>query len=268
MLTSRDIRFFRDLIIKAGAKAHYLQKKGVRASRKDDRSIVTTADLEIQQLVERAIRRRFKNIRFIHEEGSENDLADAGKDDLIAIIDPIDGTAVYSMMLPTWCISIGIFRGYEPLHGFVYSPGCGMLFHNDADKAYLNGQPLFIDADMVIEAETNIFLPPNLIKNCLIDFPGKVRNLGSTALHGCLVAASRETRTLAFFGKACLWDWAGAIPIIEKAGGTVRYLGGSALDFEKVIKNNCYFPEYLIAYAHHDFEMVRSLLKLPSGEFQ
>ncbi len=268
MFTSRDIRFFTDIIQKAGTKARNLQKKGIHASRKDDRSIVTTADLEIQQLLEREIRRRYKNIRFIHEEGSHEAVNNIGEDDLIAIIDPIDGTAIYSMMLPTWCISIGIFRGYTPLHGFVYSPGCGMLFHNDADNAYLNGQPLLIDRNMEIEAETNVFLPPNLIKKCIIDFPGKVRNLGSTALHGCLVAASRETRTLAFFGKACLWDWAGAIPVIEKAGGSVRYVSGSAVDFENVIKNNCYFPEYLIAYAHHDFEMVRSLLQSPSGELR
>ena len=129
-----------------------------------------------------------------------------------AIIDPIDGTAMFSMHLPEWCVSVGIFRGYTPVYGFVYSPGFDMLFYNDDSNAYLNGRPLKADRNISVDNETNIFSASEVSNRFIVDFPGKIRNLGSTALHACLAADNARNRTLAFIGKSNIWDWAGAVP--------------------------------------------------------
>ena len=124
--------------------------------RKDDHSIVTHADIYIQDHLVKKISRRFPSFTFIGEE-TPADRDVLAPDKVSVIIDPIDGTAMYSMHLPIWCVSIGIFFGYKPVYGFVYSPGCGMMFHSDNECAWLNGNRLRVDPDIDIDNETNIF---------------------------------------------------------------------------------------------------------------
>ena len=166
---------------------------------------------------------------------------------------------MYSMHLPIWCVSIGIFFGFTPAYGFVYSPGCGMMFHSDNESSWLNGNRLSIDNNLDIDNETNIFYSSE-IRDVKINFTGKVRNLGSTALHACLTTDNMRNRTLAFIGKSYLWDWAGAIPVMEKAGVTVRYIDGRELDYAKIIENNYEFEDYAVAYTCSDFEAIRKVL--------
>lgn len=228
-----DFIFFQKLLNRAGKLAITIQNENISVSRKKDTSIVTRADIEVQDLLISEISSRFPEAVFIHEENFDRSTRLLSEETLAFIIDPIDGTAMYSMHLPIWCISIGVFSGFKPQYGFVYSPGCNMLFYNDNINAYLNGKIITVDPDISVERETNIFYASEIPGIFTIDFPGKIRNLGSTALHASLTADSRRNRVLAFIGEAYLWDWAGAIPIILKSGGEIRYLSGKNLIFKK-----------------------------------
>ena len=254
---SQDFEFIRNTVIRAGEIGNDIRKHGVSVVRKQDSSIVTQADIEIQRFLIEAINGRFPGISFIHEEDRESSFQNATASTALAIIDPVDGTAVYSMGLPTWSISIGFFNGFTPVYGFVYSPGCDMFFYNDDRYTYLNGERLHVDPEMIIDNETNIFVTAEIFRIYGINFPGKIRNLGSTALHACLVAGNRSNRTLAFIGKSYLWDWAGAIPVLQKAGATVRYFSGEELDYAEIMKNSFRLREYCIACSLNDFAGVR-----------
>jgi myo-inositol-1(or 4)-monophosphatase len=261
VLSENDITFYKSIIIEAGGLARDIQKSGLKVSRKDDRTIVTQADLEVQNFLIRGISGRYENINFILEEGAGGSRVPVGDKTISVIIDPIDGTAVYSMMLPTWSVSIGIFEGSRPLYGFVYSPGCGMLFHNDDSRAYLNNEPVEIERGMKIDSETNIFMAAEMYGKFSISYPGKIRNLGSSALHASLVADNRRNRTLAFFGKTYIWDVAGAVPIVMKAKGEVRYINGEDIDFAEALKGGYSFRDYLAVYSIDDFEYIRGIMK-------
>jgi len=258
---TKDFKFFKALIVKAGDTAHDLQKKGLDIKRKSDRSIVTQADLLVQDLLIDKIAKKYSGINFIHEENFNISTNNIEESTITAIIDPIDGTAVFSMHLPTWCVSIGIFSGYTPLYGFVYSPGLGMLFYNDNENSYLNENVLTIKKNIEIDNESNIFFASDIRSVLNISFPGKIRNLGSTALHACLTADNRRNRSIAFIGKSNLWDWAGAVPIVLKAGVNLRYFNGEKIDFEEIIKNRYSLPDYLIAYNSDDFEAIKNIFK-------
>ncbi len=234
-----------------------MQKGILDVQRKDDRSIVTQADIWAQSFIIDSISGRFPGFKFISEE-LPNSTADYSEDKVYVIIDPIDGTAMFSMHLPIWCVSVGIFRGYTPLYGFVYSPGSDLLFHNDNDRSYLNGKPLIAETITDIEKETNIFYSSE-IKDLKIDFPGKIRNLGSTALHACLTADSARNRLIAFIGKSYLWDWAGALPLILKAGVKVRYLDGREIDIKEIIGNNFKLIKYAVAYNAERFDIIKKI---------
>ncbi len=259
VLSQSDIKFFLELINSAGAAALQMQRGKLDIHRKDDSSIVTQADIWVQNYLTEIISERFKDFQFISEEKTNFDM-NFPDDKISVILDPIDGTAMFSMHLPIWCISIGIFKGYTPLYGFVFSPGSDLLFYNDDNFSYLNGTKLLSDTKVIIEKETNIFYSSE-IRDLKINFPGKVRNLGSTALHACLTADNGRNRLLAFIGKSYLWDWAGAIPIILKAGVKLNYLDGRDLNYKAIIENNFELEDYAVAYNADDFDVIKSIFK-------
>jgi myo-inositol-1(or 4)-monophosphatase len=258
-VTPRDIAFFHGIVKKAGNKAAAMQRRGITMSRKQDRSIVTQADLYVQDYLVSRITRRFGPVNFIHEEGQNRPLDAIGNDTITIIIDPIDGTAMYSMHMPIWCVSLGVYRGYEPLYGFVFAPGIDMFFHNDDKNAYLNGRTVQVTKDFVIDTETNIFYATEIYKRIMVNFPGKARNLGSTALHACLTVDNARNRTLAFIGKSRIWDWGGAIPIILKAGGSLRYINGTPFSMADVLTNDLELTDFLIAYTCRSFDDIKSI---------
>lgn len=256
-----DFLFFKNLLHEAGAVARQIQKETITINRKSDRSIVTQADLMVQDMLMHRISDRYKKFKFIMEENNPGTVQDITDDTLSAIIDPIDGTAMFSMHLPEWCISVGIFKGYTPVYGFVYSPGFDMFFYNDNNNAYMNDRPIQADRNITIDNETNIFNASEVSNRFFIDFPGKIRNLGSTALHACLAADNMRNRTLAFIGKSHLWDWAGAVPVIQKAGSGLRYISGEEIDYRAVVRNNYRLLDFVIVYNSDDFESIRKIFK-------
>jgi fructose-1,6-bisphosphatase/inositol monophosphatase family enzyme len=258
---TEDFDFLKSLIRKAGDAARQIQNRSIEITRKSDTTIVTQADLMVQESLLRGIAGRYDGLHYIHEENNPEDASNVNENTLSVIIDPIDGTAMYSMYLPEWCVSVGIFRGYIPVYGFVYSPGFNMFFHNDDDGAYLNDRAICADKNIAVDSETNIFCASEVKNEFRIDFPGKTRNLGSTALHACLTADSARNRTLAFIGRSRLWDWAGAIPIATRAGVSLRYISGEEIDYRNVMQNNFRFLDYVLAYSSNDFETVRNMFK-------
>lgn len=236
-----------------------MQRGILDIQRKEDKSIVTQADIWVQNFLTQKISERFTDFQFISEEETDR-ITDFSGEKISVIIDPIDGTAMFSMHLPIWCISIGIFKGYTPMYGFVFSPGSDLMFYNDENSSYLNGKKLVSDPGVIIEKETNIFYSSE-IHGVKINFPGKVRNLGSTALHACLTADNSRNRLLAFIGKSYLWDWAGAIPVILKAGVKLKYLNGRDLDYKAIIENRFELEDYAVAYNAGDFAVIKDIFR-------
>jgi fructose-1,6-bisphosphatase/inositol monophosphatase family enzyme len=256
-LSQNDISFFLELVNSAGSAALQMQRGILDVQRKEDTTIVTQADIWVQNFLTARISERFKDFQIISEEKTNYNM-DFSEDRISIILDPIDGTAMFSMHLPIWCISIGIFKGYTPVYGFVFSPGSDLLFYNDNHSSYLNGKKLTSDPSIKIESETNIFYSSE-IHGVKINFPGKVRNLGSTALHACLTADNSRNRLLAFIGKSYLWDWAGAIPVILNAGVKLKYLDGRDLDYKAIIENDFGLEDYAVAYNAEDFEVIKNI---------
>lgn len=260
IFTQGDIEYIKNLLIEAGRIGVEIQRKGVHYTHKRDLTIVTQTDIEIQEFLIQSIKKKYPKMEFIHEEKQEENLTSVNEHTTCAIIDPIDGTAVYTMGLPTWCISVGFYDGFNPRYGFVYSPLSNLFYYNDDSAAYCNDNPILVDRSMSINSETNMFVTAEIFRSYYILFPGKVRNLGSTALHGCMVAHNAKTRTLAYIGRSYLWDWGGIIPILSKAGASLRYLNGKYINIKEIIENSFLLPEYCIAYSSYDYELIKSYL--------
>jgi len=259
-LSHNDLRFFEKIVLQSGSIARKLQRRGFSSARKKDSSIVTDADTSVQEYLLKKISARFKDAAIICEESFEPDIRLMDEKKMSVVIDPVDGTAIFTMGLPFWCVSLGIFDGFTPAYGFVYSPSCDLFFSSDDKNAFCNGTIIKTDKSLAPESETNVFFASELIKDYYLTTAGKIRNLGSTALHAALVAYNTKSRGIAFVGGGNLWDWAGALPILQKAGAGVKYMSGKDIDFSAVAANSCRFPEVMLAYSTENFEPARKII--------
>ena len=127
-------------IRKAGARAKDLARKGFEIHTKEDRSPVTTADLEVNRILREMQEMHFPDDGWLSEE-SPDDPARLDKA-RVWIVDPIDGTKAFVNKLPEYCISVGLIQGGVPVLGAIFNPSTDELFTAIRGQGVrLNGSP-------------------------------------------------------------------------------------------------------------------------------
>lgn len=190
-------------------------------------NLVTQYDTEIENLIIAFIKKHFPEHNFLAEEGGQQG---DSIEDILWIIDPIDGTVNFAHNIPLFSISIAAsFRG-QILSGVVYNPMTSELFVAEKNNgAYLNGTPIAVSktevlADGMLATGFPYFVHENPL-NCIDHFVSftklgvPIRRLGSAALDMAYVAAGRFDA----FWEVSLkpWDFAAGKLLIEEAGGLV-----------------------------------------------
>ncbi len=150
-----------------------------------------------------------------------------GKDQRFAwIIDPLDGSLNYSRAIPLCCISIGLWKGMDPILGVVYDFYSSELYTGIAGKgAWLNKGK--IEVSQVNKKEDAVLctgFPVNtdFSSEGLITFVQKVqeykkiRLLGSAALSLAYVASGRADAYME--NDIMIWDVAGGLAIARASG--------------------------------------------------
>ena len=185
---------------------------------KGDNTIVTEADREIEDMLRQALTEAFPGDSVLGEERG----AITGQSGRAWVLDPIDGTAAYAAGLPVWGVSIGILDRWKPVAGVFYMPLQDEYYQSDGKHATLNGKPIRVDTSQHIDEHSFLCATSEAHRRYEIDFVGKTRIFGSTAAHICYVA--RGTAVAAVLGRPALWDVAGALPVLQAAGGTLSSL--------------------------------------------
>lgn len=217
--------------------AKYAKEKqlDISYSFKSDGTIVTKVDLFISNSLIQFISEHFPDSSIISEEAQTNTIKD-GK--YIFIIDPIDGTEIYSQGLPSYCISIGILDGKSrsAIGAFIAAPRFGiytdsLFFRLDPidNKLYYNGS-LYKPLDKS-DKIYNIAVGSSAEK--LLDLSNKthkIRSFGSNILH--MIMPVICDRINACFSPSCyVWDVASAVAILEHIGFATLYKDGSKFIF-------------------------------------
>lgn len=201
-----------------------------RVTWKDDDSMVTDADLAVEDLLSREIGAAFPEDVVLGEERRRGEPLPAGRH--VWVIDPVDGTNNFGRGIPGFSVSIGVLCDGLPLAGVVHDPLARQLFSGYLrEGAWLNGRPLRIEPAALgprslfsIRAPYASGVPP-FVSRWLERY--RLRRPGSTALALCYVAAG----ALAFVHdhRASLWDIAGAAPVLLEAGGMLTNPAGGDL---------------------------------------
>lgn len=216
----------------AGERAMQLAADGFETHIKKDRSPVTSADFEVNRIVQDLVGHRFSDDGWLSEETPDDPARLTRR--RVWIIDPIDGTKAFIKRIPQFCISVGLVQDGRPVLGVIYNPATEELFTAvRGEGARLNDKP--VRARPVSTQRPRIFVSATELQQ------GKLAHLlpeaecepmNSIAYALALVAAGRADATVTY-EKENEWDLAAGTLIVEESGGVVFDGAGNALFFNR-----------------------------------
>ncbi len=234
MKSTNYYEFTVSLVHKAGVRLKAARTKMFEVSHKgsDERDLVTSVDLEINDFLIAEIKRAYPEHRISSEEGG-----DVVGQDVIEYewkLDPIDGSANFSRNIPHFNVCAALLYKNVPIVGAVYNPITEEMFSfEQAQGAFLNGMPIRVstitepkDAQGLISFGHDPLLldwSVATFRDCVKSLK-KFKSLGSSALDLSFLAAGRVD--VVIYGTLRLSDCAAGIGIIRAAGGEVYTPGG------------------------------------------
>ena len=201
----------------------YFSPRGMKASFKPDRTVVTEADLEADRLISNAIRKNFPGDTLLSEElqTKATDSTNA-----VWVIDPLDGTTNFSLGLHYWGTSIARLVDGWPQVTALYFPLFDELYSAQVGKgATLNGEPLQTKSPGKSQPTSFFSCCSRTFRRYDVKVRYKTRILGAAAYTMCAVA--RGSAILGFEATPKIWDIAGGWLVVQEAGGVVETLDGS-----------------------------------------
>jgi myo-inositol-1(or 4)-monophosphatase len=219
-------------LVKSAAQEILLKDFGHSAFEyKDDGSVLTPADLAMQERLENDLRHHWPLYEVLGEEMALDeqlaiiDHSTAKNHQGYWCIDPLDGTSNYAAGLPFFAVSIALIINQQQQLGLIYDPVRDEMFTAiKGQGAYLNNHRidysrLKIPDNKPIVAEIDLKrLPRQLaIKLVTESIFASQRNIGSSAIDWCWLAAGRFDIYL--HGGQKMWDYAAGSLIFREAGG-------------------------------------------------
>jgi myo-inositol-1(or 4)-monophosphatase len=188
---------------------------------KADRTLVTAADREADQMVEAIISERYPKDGILSEEKStvfpETEHA--------WVVDPLDGTVNFSHGLVYWGVSLAHMKDGIPENGAIYFPMLNELYTASRGRgAALNGKPLHLNDQEGKDLFPVFVHCSRMHHQYRVKTRYKKRSLGAAAYHICLVAKSGAV--LALESTPRIWDFAAGWLIVEEAGGAIQVVEG------------------------------------------
>lgn len=247
---------------------------------KSDGSRVTEADKEISTLLNRTLQGALGSNEHLLIDEEQPDLEqllispEILQTKFLWVVDPIDGTTVYSAGHFQYGISIGVLKDRKPWLGAVYFPALGELFYDDGDEGHLIREAFTEKETRTPITELAKRSRTNPVFIGLDPFLGELKWQSpshSLILPGSAVAAlcwPLAGRAIGGLFYANLWDLAGAWPLIRRAGLELHHLrsGEHLREFsvEKFQGNprNCNWRihDYYITCHPQDFKRIQAMI--------
>ena len=211
------LRFAEELITQTGRALKERRRQGsvVYTDKEDHRDIVTADDVWTQQVLTKALHRRWPDHHIIAEEGRHGAIGHGWT----WVIDPIDGTTNYVNLGRDYAISMALFLDGVLVHGLVLDVETGVLFQGSYRE--LAQMPVAGCAP----AHSLLHISHRTIQRLrqegadpltLCDRFRGVRYLGCASLELCRL--THEPDGIYMSGRLKLWDFAAAACVLSEAG--------------------------------------------------
>ena len=232
--------------------AHY--QTGVAAQQKLDRSLVTEADRNAEQLLRQIISSRFPDHSIVGEEFGDDAKAASHR----WVIDPIDGTNTFVRGVPFYGVLVALLISDEPVVGVSYFPALDeMVAAAKGLGCYWNGRRAYVSkvsdlSESCVAYTDGLGLRERMGPDWddLMKSTALQRGWGDCYGH-CLVATGRADVMLD--PRMNPWDCAALVPILHEAGGRFTdWRGRVAIDGgDATSSNGALHPEILRRLAAH-----------------
>ncbi len=220
--------FAMDMALRAGELIVQERKRNqLEHHYKSNDELVTSADLKVDELIAKHIRKVYPEHRILSEEADPDRTYLQNLDDPLWIIDPIDGTVNYAHGHPQVAVSIAYVEQGEVQLGVVRNPFLEETFCAvRGQPATLNHNPLQVSGETRLQralVATGFPYAKDRLAPIVRRFAATleqcrdIRRLGSAALDICWVAAGRLD---AYYESVSPWDFAAARLIARQAGAT------------------------------------------------
>lgn len=211
-----------------------------KVSLKEQRDIVTNADIYIEERIIECLRERYPSHFFSSEEAGEAIIGTGATDIYEWVIDPIDGTINFAAGLPWFSTSICLKHNNEMVIGIVYIHATkemysailgqgsfcnGKLIHVSSTKKLDQSILSFMMTSHYTEEQTDHIL--KIVRNLSLRTRG-LRLLVSQAVELCLIASGKLDGTVCIKSRG-FSSSAGAL-IVQEAGGKVTTINGEKRD--------------------------------------
>jgi myo-inositol-1(or 4)-monophosphatase len=203
----------------------------VRAKGRND--LVSSADHAAEEAIVAAVREHFPAAAFLAEEGGRSG---TDQEELVWVVDPLDGTNNFLQGLPIFCTSVACCRGDQALVGVVIDPLSGDEYTaRRGGGAWRNGGRLevsrrpaldgaFLATGYPFRAHAALDLYLAMFRDVFLQARG-IRRCGAAALDLAYTAAGIFD---GFFElRLSPWDLAAGVLLVEEAGGVVSDLDGA-----------------------------------------
>jgi myo-inositol-1(or 4)-monophosphatase len=227
--------------------AHY--QTGVAVQRKVDRSVVTVADRNAEQLLRERIATRFPDHAIVGEEFGESERPSSHR----WVIDPIDGTNTFVRGVPFYGVLVALEIEGTPAVGVTYFPALDeMIAAAQGLGCYWNGRRAHVSTVTTLAEACVTYTDSHGLRARLGSRWDEVQQ--ATALQRgwgdcyghCLVATGRADIMLD--PRMNPWDCAALIPILQEAGGRFTdWTGSVTIDGGDAVSTNGALHEELLA---------------------
>ena len=227
-----ELNALRDIIVPIAVEELMSRFTRVKRGEKADGSVITEADLVMQQKVMDALHSQWPEIGFLGEEMSaENQTALLSSDKPLWCLDPLDGTSNFAAGIPHFAVSLALLQEGKVELGVVYDPVREECFTAQYGQgAWLNGEKITKQSTGITLSQSTALidfkrLPADLSVKLVQEKPyASQRSFGSVALDWCWLAAGRCHVYL--HGQSNIWDYAAGHLVFQEAGGCSTTLQG------------------------------------------
>jgi histidinol-phosphatase len=206
---------------KAGDLARTYYETTFAVEHKADKSPVTIADKQAEELIRSAVAKAFPGDGFLGEEFGDQ----PGTSGFRWVIDPIDGTKSFIRHVPIWATLIGLEYKGEQIGGVAYVPVLGMTYRAlRGGGAYVNERPIRVSAvgtlaeSMLCYSSVGWFTRAGREQTFLDLYRRTARQRGFGDFYGFVLVAEGAADVMLEHG-VNPWDVAATKAIVEEAGG-------------------------------------------------
>ena len=227
----KDVDLIKSALVEAGKIALKFFRNNPKTWNKPDGSVLTEADLAVNETIHALIRQARPDDAWLSEEGPD----DPARLTLHRcwIVDPIDGTRSFSLGRDEWCIGLCVVENGLPVATGVLHPATQKLYlASKGMGATLNGKPIHVD-DAADLSHARLAGRPAALRRLQAPEATPIDMSYTPQIARLSMLAAGEVDVVASFGSKHDWDIAPGALLVTEAGGKITDEAGLAMTFNQ-----------------------------------